>query len=83
MTMKIKIGDFDRVKEFVELVRNFDSDLFLKHGRYVIDAQSIMGILSLSFDKILELEIIEKCAGEKDKLYELMKEHKFLVEWRE
>ena len=80
MTMKIKIGDFNRVKEFVEVVRDFGSDLFLKHGRYIIDAQSIMGILSLSFDKTLELEIIEKCAGEKYKLHSLMKEHGFLVE---
>lgn len=80
MTMKIKMGDFNRVKEFVEVVRDFSSDLFLKHGRYVIDAQSIMGILSISFDKVLELEIIEKFAGEKDKLYKLMKEHNFLVE---
>lgn len=80
MKMQIKIGDFDRVKEFVELVRYFDSDLFLKHGRYVIDAQSIVGILSISFDKVLELEIIEKSAGEKDKLHLLMKEHGFLVD---
>lgn len=80
MKMQIKIGDFDRVKEFVELVRYFDSDLFLKHGRYVIDAQSIMGILSISFDRVLELEIIEKSAGEKDKLHLLMKEHGFLVD---
>ncbi|MDD5901717.1 MAG: HPr family phosphocarrier protein [Lachnospiraceae bacterium] len=80
MKMQIKIGNFDRVKEFVELVRYFDSDLFLKHGRYVIDAQSIMGILSISFDKVLELEIIEKSAGEKDKLHLLMKEHGFLVD---
>ena len=81
--MKIKIGDFDRVKEFVDLVRDFNSDLFLKHGRYVIDAQSIMGILSISFDKVLDLKIIEKFPGEKEKLYNLMKEHEFLVEWRE
>lgn len=81
--MKIKIGDFERVKEFVELVRDFESDLLLKHGRYTVDAQSIMGILSLSFDKVLDLEIIEKFTGEKNKLYELMKEHNFLVEWRE
>lgn len=80
MTMKIRIGSFERVKEFVDVVKDFSSDLFLKHGRYVIDAQSIMGILSLSFDKILELEIIEKLNGEQNKLYELMKEHNYLVE---
>lgn len=80
MTMKIRMGEFSRVKEFVELVRYFDSDLFLKHGRYVIDAQSIMGILSISFDKVLELEIIEKSAGERDRLHLLMKEHGFLVD---
>ena len=81
--MKIKIGDYDRLKEFVGLVKDFNSDLFLQHGSYVIDAQSIMGILSISFDKVLNLNIIEKFPGEKERLYNLMKEHCYLVEWRE
>ena len=78
--MKIKIGEPSRVKEFEQLVKDFDSDLFLKHGRYTIDAQSIMGVLSLSFDKVLELEIVEKSTGEEDKLRSFMKEHGFLVD---
>ena len=78
--MKINLnGDINRVKEFNNLVRDFESDLFLRHGRYVIDAQSILGILSLCFDKDLDLEIVEKAEGEADKFYELMKEHGYLV----
>ena len=51
MKMQIKIGDFDRVKEFVELVRYFESDLFLKHGRYVIDGEPtfFMGIYGMNY----------------------------------
>lgn len=80
MTMKIKISSFDRVKEFVDLVKDFGSQLYLKHGRYVVNAQSIMGILSLNIEEILELEIVEKYKGEKDRLCFLMKDNGFVVE---
>lgn len=72
-------GDINRVKEFDNLVKNFESNLFLCHGRYVVDAKSIMGIFSLCFDQDLDLRIEEKVEGEADKLYELMKDNGFLV----
>ena len=81
MVMKIKIGkEYDRVKEFVGLVKDFSSDLLLTHGSYTVDALSVMGVLAICYDKVLELKIIEKFPGETEKLYNLMKEHGFLVE---
>ena len=81
MTMKIKIGgEYDRVKEFVGLIKDFSSDLFLTHGNFTVDALSIMGVLAICYDKVLELKIVEKLPGEKSKLYNLMKKHNFLVE---
>lgn len=81
MTMKIKIGgEYDRVKEFVAIVQDFSSDLLLTHGNYTVDALSVMGVLAICYDKVLELKIVEKFPGETEKLYNLMKEHGYLVE---
>ena len=35
------------LRNFVELVRQFEGDIDLSSGRYVVDAKSIMGIFSL------------------------------------
>lgn len=81
MMMKIRIGgEYSRVQEFVGLVKDFSSDLFLTHGNYTVDALSVMGVLAICYDKVLELKIVEKLPGETEKLYSLMKEHNFLVE---
>ena len=80
LTIQINLnGEIAKVKHFNNLVRDFVSDLSLIHGRYVVDAKSIMGIFSLNFDQDLNLEIEEKVEGEADKLCKLMKEHGYLV----
>ncbi len=45
------------VKEFVGIVNNFDYDVDLVSGRYVVDAKSIMGIFSLDLMKPVKVEI--------------------------
>ena len=37
----------DHVKNFVSLVNRYPYDMDLRSGRYVVDAKSILGILSL------------------------------------
>ena len=54
--MKIKLNTIESAKEFCDIVsdsqyRNIDIDLTC--GRYVIDAKSILGILSMDLTKIL------------------------------
>lgn len=54
--MKIKLNTIESAKEFCDIVsdsqyRNVDIDLTC--GRYVIDAKSILGILSMDLTKIL------------------------------
>ena len=39
------------VKNFVNAINDFDFDLDLVSGRYVVDAKSIMGIFSLDLSK--------------------------------
>mgnify|MGYP002515112711 CR=1 FL=1 len=46
-TTKIRLTSIEAVRDFVEVVRQFDGDIDLSSGRYVVDAKSIMGIFSL------------------------------------
>lgn len=46
--VKVKILTIDNVKEFSKRCSNFDEDIDILSGRYVVDAKSIMGIFSLN-----------------------------------
>ena len=76
-TVQIRLASIKDVQEFVELVRQFEGDIDLSSGRYVVDAKSIMGIFSLDLMKPINLAAYstdENC----DKLIENLKA--FLVE---
>lgn len=55
--LSIMLKSIDQVKTFVNEVSGIDDDVFLRSGRYVIDAKSIMGIFSLDLSKLLTVEI--------------------------
>lgn len=52
---RVLLNTIDKVKKFVGITTNFETDVFLVSGRYVIDAKSIMGIFSLDLSKPIEL----------------------------
>ena len=56
-TVQISLNSIDKVKSFVNAITQFEFDFDLVSGRYVIDAQSIMGIFSLDLSKPIELVI--------------------------
>ena len=56
-TAKISLNSIDKVKAFVNEISKFDCDFDLVSGRYVIDANSIMGIFSLDLSKPIDLNI--------------------------
>ena len=56
-TVTINLGSIDKVKSFVNDITKFDSDFDLVSGRFVIDAKSIMGIISLDLSKPINLNI--------------------------
>ena len=45
------------VKNFVNAINDFDFDLDLVSGRYVVDAKSIMGIFSLDLSRPITLRV--------------------------
>ena len=56
-TVKISLNSIDKVKSFVNDITKYDYDFDLVSGRYVIDANSIMGIFSLDLSKDIDLNI--------------------------
>ena len=67
ITRKIKIETISKVKDFVQDVSKVDvnADLSNPDRRYVVDAKSILGILSLDISHVMNLTIYdeEKNAG--------------------
>lgn len=72
--MKLKFVTFDSIKKFNNLATKFDGDVLLKSGRYIVDGKSIMGILSLSMDKTIDMEIISKNDKEIDSFLSQLRE---------
>ena len=52
-TIKVSIGSYSKIQNFTRIVNDFD----LVQGRYVINAKSTMGILSLDISKPIDLNI--------------------------
>lgn len=46
-SVSIKLPTIEAVQEFVDTVCEYDLDISLSSGRYIVDAKSIMGIFSL------------------------------------
>ena len=46
----------DEVKDFVRAASNCDFDIDISYNSYVVDAKSILGVLSLDLRKILTVE---------------------------
>ena len=46
-TVKLRLSSIEAVREFVEIARQFEGEIDLSSGRYIVDAKSIMGIFSL------------------------------------
>lgn len=53
--VQISLDTVDKVVSFVNMVTKFDCDLNIISRRYVINAKSIMGILSVDLSKPLSL----------------------------
>jgi len=64
--MKIKLNSLERVKYFVDLVSPLDATILLHSGKSVVDARSILGILSLNLLEPLDVTVEE---GDSEEVY--------------
>ena len=56
-SLNISLNSLDKIKNFVGIVSNLDSEIDLISGRYVVNAKSIMGVLSLDLSKDIQMNI--------------------------
>lgn len=68
----VLIDTMDKVKDFVRTTSQFDAELDLISGRYVIDAKSILGLFSLDLTSPVRLRI-EGDSSEIDSVLDAMK----------
>ena len=67
---KIKLG-LDDVNAFVNAATECDFDIDVNYNRVIIDAKSILGVLSLDFTKVLTVEF----SGENPGYEEFLDDH--------
>ena len=58
-SIHIKLSSIEEVKEFVNIMEQFNGNFDLAYGRYLVDAKSVMGIFSMDLSQVLELRILE------------------------
>lgn len=56
---KVLLDTVDKVKEFVRYASKFMKDVQLMSGRYIVDAKSILGCMSLDLSKPVIVNIHE------------------------
>ena len=73
-SFKVMLSSIEDVKTLVEIVNEFDFDVDMVSGRYVVDAKSLMGIFSLDLAKPVSMRVY---AEETEKLEEKLE--KFIL----
>ena len=58
-SVRILPGTTERVNSFVEIMGQFNYEADVRSGRYVVNAKSILGILSLDLNRPVILEIYD------------------------
>lgn len=56
--IKINLKEFSKVKDFINVVRNFESDIDLMANRAIVDAKSVLGIYALDLSEDTYVRII-------------------------
>mgnify|MGYP000926069402 CR=1 FL=1 len=56
--MHVTLNTIQKVTDFVTIMSKLDDDVNLVSGRFVVDAKSILGILSLDLSKPIKVEHI-------------------------
>lgn len=70
--MRIKLNNFVDVSEFCNAASSIESDVLVRHGKYVVDGKSLMRLYSLNLSEELTVEVIEKVEGDFDKLKDVI-----------
>ena len=61
MEKKVKLSSMNDVKEFVKMACRCDFDVDVFYNRVIIDAKSILGVLSMDLNQILTVRGYGNC----------------------
>ena len=71
-TCVIKLNTIDKVKDFVSCVSTFDCDVDILYRRYILDAKSIMALLSADLTEPLKVVIHTDDYDELKRFFDIM-----------
>ena len=71
-SIRISLELAQRVKDFASITQKYPYEILLKNGKYVVDAKSVLGILSLDLS---QPDIVEAYSDDCDDL--LLEQKKF------
>lgn len=74
---RVKLDTIEKVKEFVKIVSNYNEEILVSCGKYIVDAKSILGVFSLNLSDDLSLSILTDDNKVRDKLHKDVQ--KFIV----
>ena len=66
-SFKVMLSSIVDVKNFVNLVNEFDFEVDMVSGRYVVDAKSLMCIFSLALSKPISMRVYSEDTTELEK----------------
>lgn len=57
LTLRIKLSLISEVEEFINETSKIKEDVDIVKGRYIVDAKSVMGLMSIGLSTPMELNI--------------------------
>ena len=75
-TCVIKLNTIEKVKDFVSRISTFDCDVDVLYRRYILDAKSIMALLSTDLTEPLKVVIYSDDYEELRRFFEIMEDFK-------
>ena len=67
--MKVTFKHPDEILEFVNTVSKYEFDMDMKKGRLVVDAKSILGIMNLGLNNVIQLTMYtDDCTDLQEKI---------------
>lgn len=74
--IKANLNQIESVKKFVEISNNFQSEITVQSGRYIVDGKSFLGIMSLNLYEPVDVQIEGKNKLEIESFLNMMKQFK-------
>ena len=59
-TFTVKFDTVDNAASFVNAIEDFHSHFDLIYGKYVVDAQSLLGVMTMNLREAVDLRIMER-----------------------